>query len=704
MPHLVVVESPGKTRKINDILGPDYVVRASFGHVRDLPQSGSGGGGRGRGPVPLGIDIAGGWVPTWELLPRKAEVVSELRRLAGSGPVYLATDLDREGEAIAWHLADLIGGPADRFRRVTFAEITPTAVRAAFGTPRRIDQPLVRAQLARRFIDRVVGFEISPVFSRRLRAALSAGRVQSAALKLLADREDGIRLHRAAAFFTVELRLPVDGGHLRASLVDAEGSVRRLDDAGDAEALRAGLGGHSARVEDVERKAVNRRPAPPFTTSTLQQAASSRLKSSVSDTMAAAQRLYEAGLVTYMRTDSTAVAPEAAEAARKWIEGAFGAGALPEKRPIYASRAGAQEAHEAVRPTDPARSSQAAAVLGEREGRLYDLVRRRFLASQMAPAAMERFRWTIAAGPGGRDTLVAPGRRVLDPGFFRVLPPESLADEPPEVPEVPVGYVWHPDDEGFEAASVPSHTKPPARLSEATLVAELERAGVGRPSTYAQILRTLVDRGYVLVDRRVFVVTPVGRLLVHHLERFFPDLVDVGFTAGVEEQLDRVAAGEAEHLAFLEDFYVPFHGRVATASRAEGLEPAAPLLLEGLSCPACRHELVLRFQRRDLLVYCSGCREPGGIRWAPRRARRPAGADRASERKGVEEQAAADQRLQDRCPRCEGAMGRWKLTGDRFEKKAGRSGLHVHLCQAWPVCDGYRGESSGAGRPSRRGR
>ena len=685
MPRLlVIVESPGKTRKINDILGSGYVVKASFGHVRDLPQSGSDR----RGSVPIGIDIAGGWRPTWELLPKKSGVVADLRRLAGDGPVFLATDLDREGEAIAWHLAELIGGPADRFRRVTFTEITPAAVRAAFEQPRRIDHPLVRAQLARRFLDRVVGFEVSPVFSHRLSTALSAGRVQSAALKLLADREDGIRLHRAVAFWTVELRLPVEGGELRATLVDADGAVRRVDAQDEADDLEARLAGSPATVVQAERTPVNRRPAGPFTTSTLQQGASSRLRLSVSDTMAAAQRLYEAGLISYMRTDSTAIAPEAVEAARAWLVGAFGPAAVPEAAPVYTSRAGAQEAHEAVRPTDPARGTAEAAAVGEVEGRLYDLIRRRFLASQMAPASLERLRWTIAAGPGGQDVLVAPGRRVLSPGFFQVLPPESLADEPPELPDVPEGHTWTGSEPGIAAAAVASHTKPPARFSEATLVAELERAGVGRPSTYAAILRTLLDRGYVLLDGRVFVVTPVGRVLVHNLDRFFPDLVDIGFTAQVEAQLDRVAAGEDDYLGFLQTFYGPFHARVDSAQTDPDLLPPHPLLLEGLPCPACGKALVLRFAWRELIVVCTGCRESGGIAWAPRRARRKP-ARPTSDRKGVEEQAAADQRLQDRCPQCGGAMGRWKLT----------AGGLLHLCQAWPVCAGFRGEP---GKPARR--
>ena len=433
-PSLVIVESPGKTRKINGFLGRGYLVRASLGHVRDLPDGRGSRPAPGRGRQPqasaprgsgLGIDIPAGWRPVWAVPPDKARTVSELRRAGSAGVVYLATDLDREGEAIAWHLAELLGGGADRFRRVTFTEITEAAVRAAFEAPRRLDMDLVRAQLARRFLDRVVGFELSPLLCRRLRARLSAGRVQSAALQLLVARDDQIRVFSAAPFHTLVVRLPLaEGAVFEARVVDSEGGVRRFDGSGEADRLVATLRGAAYEVVSLEVADQTQRPRPPFVTSTVQQAGSSRLGMSVSETMAAAQALYEAGLITYMRTDAQSVAPEAADAAREWIAAAFGPSALPAKRPTYAARAGAQEAHEAIRPTVPG-SVVVPPEAGAPAAALYDLIRRRFLASQMAPARLRRLTWKLSASTAPDVPLAAVGRQLVD----RRLSPRPPARE-----------------------------------------------------------------------------------------------------------------------------------------------------------------------------------------------------------------------------------------------------------------------------------
>ena len=491
--HLVIVESPGKTKKINEILGAGYRVRASFGHVRDLPSrapAASGGRGRtgdargGGGEVPLGLDIAGGWKPTWEVLASKAGVVAKLKAAAaGAESVYLATDLDREGEAIAWHLADLLGGRSDRFRRVSFSEITPAAVRAAFAEPRRLDVALVRAQLARRFLDRVVGWQLSPLLGRRVQYGLSAGRVQTAALNLLVERDEQIRTFVAAPFWTVEVSLTLEAGAdpVVAQLVDDAVKVVRFEERAELDEALVLARSAPLRLEGVDRQAATQNPRAPFTTSTLQQAASSRLKLSVSDTMASAQRLYEAGHITYMRSDAVALAPEAKAAARAWLVAAFGESAVPAKPPTYEAKAGAQEAHEAIRPTDPARSPTALGNVEDVDRHLYDLVRRRMLASQMAPARFERVTWRLVSEAQGGLRFAARGRSVVDPGFHRVLPPESLADEPPAVPDVAVGRLWDPARGGDAVVeAVESHTKPPPRFTEASLVAELERQGVGR--------------------------------------------------------------------------------------------------------------------------------------------------------------------------------------------------------------------------------
>ena len=687
VPHLVIVESPGKTRKINAILGRDFVVRASFGHVRDLPDGrchvgshsrSSAGSVSSRGAA-LGLDIEAGWKPSWEVVETKARVVRELRSLGRAGVVYLATDLDREGEAIAWHLRELLGGAEDRFRRVTFSEITPAAVRAAFDRPRGIDYDLVWAQQARRFLDRVVGFTVSPLLSRRLRAPLSAGRVQSAALRILVARDEKIRVFRPVEFFGVDLLLG-DGGDepVAAQVVDAAGAVMRFDDRTEAAALAAHLGTAPVTLDDVASTDALQKAKPPFTTSTLQQAASSLLKLSVSDTMALAQKLYEGGRITYMRTDAVAVAPEAQRAAREWLVEAFGPDAVPERAPAYRSNEGAQEAHEAIRPTDPAVGPEA---VDEEQRGLYDLVRRRLLASQMRPARIRRTRWTLSApAPQGGVpvALAAEGRVVVDPGFLRVLPPASAADEPAGAPEVPAGTVWAPGTAEPEVSS--SWTKPPPRYTEASLVAELESAGVGRPSTYANTLRTLVDRNYVLLDGRVFVVTPLGRLVCGRLVRHFPGVTDVGFTAELERSLDRVAAGKARMRGLLDGFYGRLRAELSGAESDPEFGPPKPALVDW-PCPRCGERCAVVIERGQLVVACRTCPEPYPLAWAPKRAHRRRIRSESAEHAAAE-QAASDQRLQARCGECGAAQQRWKVS----------AGGYVHLCAAWPACGGARVE------------
>jgi len=691
---LVIVESPGKTRKINKILGSAYNVRASLGHVRDLPSSASKRNGRGgakpavahqrrSGLDSIGLDPSDGWRPSWQVVPGKEDVLRQLQAAGRTGTVYLATDLDREGEAIAWHLADLLGGDPSRFRRVTFSEITETAIHQAFERPREVDQALVRAQLARRFLDRVVGYELSPLLCRRLMDGLSAGRVQSAALKVLADRDEKIRTFVARAFYGVDAHLAVEGHDqpVVAQLVDGSGSLVRYGDRAEVDAHAARLAAGGFTLSDVDRSRVGQKPKAPFTTSTLQQAASSRLKASVSDTMAAAQKLYEAGAITYMRSDAVMVAPEAQATARDYLQQAFGAGVVPDKPPEYSAKSGAQEAHEAIRPTDPAADAGALGVADAFQAALYDLIRRRLLASQMKPAIIERVAWTVDASGG--DRLIAKGRVVVEPGYHLVLPPESAADEPPVVPDAPVGAVWSVAASTAAVHVAEGWTKPPPRFTEASLVAQLEAEGVGRPSTYANTLRTLVDRGYAFLDSRVFVVTPLGRLVCDRLVRHFPAVCDLGFTASVEATFDKIARGEADHLEFLDAFYERFHADVVGAMGDASFRRPEACLVDGLACPSCGGPQAVLFENRQVVVACRVCPNPATLSWAPKRARRrPQRSE--SDRKGAEEQAAADQRLQDRCPQCAGVMARWKLS----------VGGHLHLCQAWPLCAGHRFEAA----------
>ena len=673
MPTLVIVESPGKTKKINAILGDGFVVRASFGHIRDLP---SGGGSSGSSPVP-GIDIDRGWVPDYQVLSGKERVARELRGIGASGTVYLATDLDREGEAIAWHLRDLLGGDEDRFRRVTFSEITAPAIREAFERPRGIDYGLVDAQQARRFLDRVVGYCVSPLLSRRLSASLSAGRVQSVALRILVDRDRQIGSFRSAEFYGLDVALPVSGVEgldaVTASVVGDDASVRRFDDRADADALAARISASEVVLRSVEQADTLQRPKPPFTTSTMQQSASTVLKLSVSDTMKLAQSLYEAGRITYMRSDAVFVAAAAQDAARGWLQAAFGADAVPDQAPSYAAKSGAQEAHEAVRPTDPAAGPET--VSDPAQSALYDLIRRRLLASQMHPARIRRTTWTLdARTPDGPVSLVAKGRTVVAPGFHLVFPPPSAVDEPPPIPPLPEGSSWPPGLPGVEVTT--SWTKPPPRYTEASLVAELESAGVGRPSTYANILRVLLDRTYVLLDGRVFVVTPLGRLVCDRLVRHFPAILDVGFTAELEKSLDVVAAGGLPYRQLLDTFYATLCSDLDVARSDPAFASPHPSQLSE-PCSSCSQRPILRFDGGQLMLFCPGCRRSATLSWAPKKARRAPRRAESGE-KAVTEQVAADQRLQTRCPECGGALQRWKVS----------AGGYLHLCQAWPNCSG----------------
>ena len=699
---LVIVESPGKTKKINSILGSDFVVRASLGHVRDLPskaRDSKGAGGRrtkstarSGGSLSIGLDVRNGWAPTWQIVPGKEEVVQGLSQLGRSGIVYLATDLDREGEAIAWHLAELLGGDKSRFRRVTFTEITPAAIKKAFESPGSIDQPMVRAQLARRFLDRVVGFELSPLLCRRVAPGLSAGRVQSAALRLLVDRDEKIRTFMARPFYGLDANLSVPEleDPVVAQMLNTDGNVVRFEERTEVDEAFLRVSAGDIVLDDVETVEQKQNPRPPFTTSTLQQAASSRLKASVSDTMAAAQKLYEGGAITYMRSDAVVVAPEAQQAARAFLQSAFGEDIVPAKPPSYSAKAGAQEAHEAIRPTNPAVGPDETGVDGVLESRLYDLIRRRLLASQMKPARFERVTWSLTATDG--DRFAARGRVVLDPGFHAVLPPDSAADDPPVFPPVEQGRSWSVAAGNATVEVSESFTKPPPRFTEASLVAQLEAEGVGRPSTYAQTLKTLTTRNYALMDGRVFVVTPLGRLVCDRLVKHFSGICDIGFTASVEASLDEIAHGRQDHLAFLDEFYGGFHADVQQAAGAATFTRPEVTMVDGAPCPSCGGQQALLFEQGEIVLACRTCPDPALLSWSPKRARRKK-PKTESDGKGQEEQAAADQRLQERCPTCQGAQSRWKLS----------TGGYVHLCQAWPLCAGVRLDVASGSRARGRG-
>ena len=568
---LVVVESPAKCRTIQKYLGPSYVVQASLGHVRDLPAKGKRGG---RWEELPGLDPKNGWEARWEVLDGKRDTVARLKKLAGrTRVVVLATDQDREGEAIAWHLCELLGGKRERFRRVTFNEITRSAIERAFARPRRIDGRLVDAQNARRFLDRVVGYRVSPLLGRRLGAGLSAGRVQSPALRLVVEREREIQAFKPTEYWEVVVAArSSDGDLIEFEVVDGDTETAAARASGDR-ALRfleeAAASRVVERVREAGRVAVRsvrsaeevRKPPAPFTTSTLQQAASARLKLGVAETMEVAQRLYEAGRITYMRTDSTALSAEAVEALRGEIAAKWGDEALPPGPVAHASAAQAQEAHEAIRPADVTRCVAGESDVAER---VYGLVRRRALASQMSDVVLRRTRvGAESAGVG----LRARGTVVARSGWYAAWPPDE--EEERLLPLIGEG-----DEMAVEAVrSVRKRTKAPKHFTEASLVRELEKRGIGRPSTYAATLKTLALREYVVARRRDLLATEKGCSVVDWLGRAFPELLDYGFTARLEEQLDRIAAGGADWKRLLDVFDSELRKRLSAAPgvAAEGV-------------------------------------------------------------------------------------------------------------------------------------
>jgi len=571
------------------MLGAAYTVRASMGHVRDLPEK------------EMGVDIERGFKPTYHILRRKSKTLKDLReRLEQAEELFLATDPDREGEAIAWHLLQALkpGVPA---RRVEFHEITEPAVREAFARPRSINMELVNAQQARRVLDRLVGYQVSPLLWRTT-GGKSAGRVQSVALRLVIDREREIRNFVPEEYWSIhaDLAKPEDHAqHFLARLIQIGkhkvglGRPIHLKTKEDAERVIADLEGAAYHVKSVKRERKTRKPWPPFTTSTLQQSASARLRMPPAETMKIAQELYEGvdvgegkpvGLITYMRTDSTAVAPEAQVAARAVVEETLGASYLPDKPPQYKTKvANAQEAHEAIRPTDVWRFPRTLKPhLTERQFQLYDLIWRRFVASQMAPAvydvttvdvlaqapsrAADRVARDPAARPPDHSTtrpydylFRAIGRTLLFDGFLRVWeePEEKQSDdedEPQSLPELSV-------DELLDLlALIPRQhfTQPPPRYTESALIKALEERGIGRPSTYAAIIGVIKERDYVALDKRALYPTPLGEVTCDALVAAFPDVMDYAFTARAEEWLDDVSRGERNWVEALRAFYDPF--------------------------------------------------------------------------------------------------------------------------------------------------
>ena len=601
--NLVIVESPAKARTIERYLGPDYKVLASYGHVRDLPEN----PGKGK----FGVDVDHDFEPEYVISEDRRKQVTEITKAArGSDMVYLATDLDREGEAIAWHVAEAANVPAAKTRRVTFSEITEPAIREAFANPRDIDQHLVDAQQARRIVDRLVGYTLSPLLGRKVQRGLSAGRVQSVAVRLVVERERDITAFSAREYWTIEAILITAAGEaFSADLVRIDGEAIAVADEMTADRHVAALRDARPVVRKVGVRTQKRSPAPPFTTSTLQQEASRKLSFSPKRTMSIAQRLYEGadtpdghvGLITYMRTDSTAMAGIAMGEAREVIADRYGEPFTMPKGRVYKTKSkGAQEAHESIRPTSFRRDPDSlAASLKPEELRLYRLIWQRALASQMAPKELETTTVDLA---DGSYELRASSTKTLFEGFARVYT-EGRDDERAEDDD---------DDEGrrlpvlAEGATTtvrdvtPSQhfTEPPPRFTEATLIKALEEHGIGRPSTYAATISTIVDRGYVRVEERRLRPEMVAEIVTDYLVEHFGDYVDYEFTARMEEELDEIARGERQWVPMLRAFYDSLSEEISK-------DPAGPAPTPTDEICSLGHPMVVKLGRNGPFLACS---------------------------------------------------------------------------------------------------
>jgi len=598
---LVIVESPAKAKTIQKYLGRDYVVRASMGHVRDLPKS------------KLGVDVEKRFAPTYVTLRTRSAALKQMRAAAkGIEACYLAPDPDREGEAIAWHVAAALKLPENKTFRVTFNEITKRAVRRAFEDPGKIDMAKVNAQQARRILDRIVGYQLSPLLWKKVAKGLSAGRVQSVAVRLVVEREREIQAFKPEEFWEITAELSPAGSaaesdRFEAKLAEWDGEEFRPGQGDQAESIATALRAAAYEVAGVERKEQKLSPGPPFSTSLLQQQSSTRLRFSAKKTMRVAQQLYEGievgdegsvGLITYMRTDSFRVSNEAITECRGFVTEQFGDKYVHEKERVFKSKKGAQEAHEAVRPTSALRTpEQLKPFLSTDQLKLYELIWRRFVASQMADARYDVTNVEIRADKGLFKTK---GRVCTFDGHTKVFGPR---DEKKDLQQLPA---LEPGDklDMHELKTEQHFTKPPPRYAEASLIRTLEREGIGRPSTYSNILSTIQDRGYVKQEKRAFHATELGIVVTDLLVKGFPDILDVQFTSAMEEKLDSIEEEDRDWVAVLDEFYKLF--KVALDEAQETLESVKGAEVEGEVCADCGKPLVERWSKFGRFLGCSG--------------------------------------------------------------------------------------------------
>ena len=691
---LVIVESPSKAKTISKYLGSDYIVKSSVGHIRDLPK------GKSKTPVQrntipkdlpedekrllkkinerkrlvrrMGIDPDNGWAANYEIIPEKEKVIKELKAAAKSvDNIYLATDLDREGEAIAWHLREALGADKFNYSRVRFNQITKDAILKSFEDPKEIDINLVDAQQARRFLDRVVGFELSPLLWAKVARNLSAGRVQSVALRLLVEREHSIQKFKPEEFWEVSFTAADKERAIISFNLNRKKSDPLLQ-AVEAQKIAELISTSELSIAEVTQKPVKSKPKAPFITSTLQQAASTKLGFNVKRTMRTAQKLYENGLITYMRTDAPALSAESIADARMYIETNLGDKYLTNAPRIYSSSENAQEAHEAVRPTNASTKSDSLLSASDEEKKLYELIWQQFIGSQLPDA---EYLATNAKINLDEYIFSATGREVVFDGYTRVV--KSKSDDPDSLilPSLQNGQVLMLN----ELDNKQKYTKPPARFSEAALVKELEKKGIGRPSTYANIISTIQDRGYVEVENRRFFVKKIGMIVSDRLVSCFDDIMDYSFTANFENQLDRVANGELKWKEVLDSYYAAFQEDLLNAMDEEtGMLPNLPTLTN-INCPDCKkNKLTIRNASNGVFLGCAGYSLPDD-----EQCKKTLNLISGDEAVSIDDQEEAQNLItKHRCSKCDLSMDNYLL--DESHK--------LHVCSNNPDCDGFEVE------------
>ncbi|TQV81571.1 type I DNA topoisomerase [Aliikangiella coralliicola] len=700
---LVIVESPAKAKTINKYLGKDFVVKSSVGHVRDLPtkvasapvdpkeRARKAAETRKLSPEAkikhkakaakdalfkrMGLNPEKDWQARYEVLPGKEKVIKELKSHAkNADQIFLATDLDREGEAIAWHLREVIGGEDDKYQRVVFNEITKKAIQEAFAQPSHLDMNYVNAQQTRRFLDRVVGFMVSPLLWKKVSRGLSAGRVQSVAVKLIVEREREIRAFIPDEYWTLWANTNTAKSEaLRLEVRRYQNEKYRPQNKQQSDDLQAILKQHPFIVDSCESKPSKSRPSAPYITSTLQQAASTRLGFNVKKTMMLAQRLYEAGYITYMRTDSTMLSADAIGMCRDYIQENYGDKYLPENPKLYSNKEGAQEAHEAIRPTNARTVEKHLKGVDQDAIKLYNLIWRQFVACQMTDAIYDVTSLVVKAG---EFKLAAKGRVVKFDGWTKVQPPKSKNDDDVLLPEVKVGETL-----SLESLDPKQHfTKPSPRYSEAALVKELEKRGIGRPSTYASIISTIQDRGYVVIKSRRFYATKIGEIVSDRLGESFNNLMDYSFTAKMEESLDTIANGNQPWKNTLDNFYQDLKARLEKAEQPveEGGMDNVKSVEMDMICPQCNtNKMMIRNSSMGTFLGCSGFSLP-----PKERCKHTMNLISGDEIEAVDKDEEAESRnllLKKRCPVCESAMDSFLIDEER----------KLHVCGNSPTCKGY---------------